>query len=116
MRLAVDARTREQLVQALLGLTETEIENALAKAAIALRGIGPAAVPLVLEEKRGVIRRSGALAYTHPEPADHLGGYAHLRAPAAGGGGHLHPRGAGLRRRAVQGPAAGGAARHAART
>ncbi|HEX2324842.1 MAG TPA: AAA family ATPase, partial [Chloroflexota bacterium] len=79
VRLAVDTPTREQLVQALLGLTETEIENALAKAAISLRGIGPAAVPLVLEEKRGVIRRSGALAYTHPEPADHLGGYAHLR-------------------------------------
>ena len=41
----VDARTREQLVQALLGLTETEIENALAKAAITLRGIGADAHP-----------------------------------------------------------------------
>ncbi|MCC7368800.1 MAG: AAA family ATPase [Chloroflexi bacterium] len=79
VRLAVDARTREQLAQALLGLTETEIENALAKAAIARRGIGPEAVPLILDEKRAVIRRSGALAYSHPEPADHLGGYANLR-------------------------------------
>ncbi len=77
--LAVDARTREQLVQALLGLTETEIENALAKAAITQRGIGPDALPLILDEKRSVIRQSGALTYTHPEPADHLGGYAHLR-------------------------------------
>jgi hypothetical protein len=80
VRLDVDARTRDQLVQALLGLTEAEIENALAKAAITLRGIGPAAIPVILDEKRAVIRRSGALAYSHPEPPDHLGGYANLRA------------------------------------
>lgn len=79
VQLAVDPPTRERLAQALLGLTETEIENALAKAAITQRGIGPAAVPLVLEEKRALIRRSGALAYSHPEPVDHLGGYANLR-------------------------------------
>jgi hypothetical protein len=79
VRIEADARTRGQLVQALLGLTASEIENALAKAAITFRGIGPEAVPLVLDEKRSVIRQSGALTYTHPEPADHLGGYAHLR-------------------------------------
>jgi hypothetical protein len=79
VRLAVDGRTREQLVQALLGLTEAEIENALAKAAITFRGIDSHALPLILAEKRGVIRRSGALSYSHPEPPDHLGGYAHLR-------------------------------------
>jgi MoxR-like ATPase len=79
LRLAVDERTHEQLVQALLGLTESEIENALAKATIAQRGIGPEALPLILDEKRSAIRQSGALTYSHPEPADHLGGYAHLR-------------------------------------
>src|SRR5579862_6277161 len=79
VRLEVDERTRAQLVQALLGLTEAEIENALAKAAITFRGIVPAAIPLILDEKRGVIRRSGALTYAHPEPIDHLGGYANLR-------------------------------------
>ena len=79
IRTAIDAAAREQLVGALLGLTEAEIENALAKAAIAGRGIGPAALPIILDEKRGAIRGSGALAYSHPEPADHLGGYAHLR-------------------------------------
>lgn len=79
VRLAVDAPAREQLVQALLGLTESEIENALAKAAISQRGIGPEAVPLILDEKRSVIRQSGALTYSHPEPVDHLGGYANLR-------------------------------------
>ncbi|HLG72574.1 MAG TPA: AAA family ATPase [Chloroflexota bacterium] len=79
IRLQVDGETREHLVQALLGLTETEIENALAKAAITFRGVGPDAIPLILEEKRAVIRQSGALTYSHPEPADHLGGYANLR-------------------------------------
>lgn len=79
VRLQMDGRTSEQLVQALLGLTESEIENALAKAAIAHRGIGPDALPLILDEKRSVIRQSGALTYSHPEPADHLGGYANLR-------------------------------------
>lgn len=80
VRLQVDERTREQLVQALLGLTEAEIENAIAKAAIAGRGIGPAAIPLILDEKRDVIRQSGALTYSHPESVDHLGGYANVRA------------------------------------
>jgi len=79
VQLQVDERTQEQLVQALLGLTETEIENALAKAAITFRGIVPEAIPLILEEKRDVIRQSGALTYSHPEPVDHLGGYANLR-------------------------------------
>lgn len=79
VRLVVGDQTREQLVSALLGLTETEIENALAKAAIAHRGIGPAALGLILDEKRSMIRQSGALTYSHPEPAEHLGGYAHLR-------------------------------------
>jgi hypothetical protein len=79
VRLSVDDRTKDQLVQALLGLTESEIENALAKATITHRGIGPEVLPLILDEKRCVIRQSGALTYSHPEPADHLGGYAHLR-------------------------------------
>src|SRR5216684_2024934 len=79
VRLEVNAHTREQLVSALLGLTETEIENALAKAAITRRGIDTDAIPLILDEKRTVIRQTGALTYSHPESADHLGGYAHLR-------------------------------------
>ncbi|HLI50740.1 MAG TPA: AAA family ATPase, partial [Thermomicrobiaceae bacterium] len=79
VHLAVDEPVRDQLTQALLGLTESEIENAIAKAAITHRGIRQDALPLILDEKRSVIRRSGALSYSHPEPADHLGGYPHLR-------------------------------------
>jgi hypothetical protein len=51
----------------------------VAKAAFTLGGISASALPLVLDEKRSVIRQSGSLTYSHPEPADHLGGYAHLR-------------------------------------
>jgi SpoVK/Ycf46/Vps4 family AAA+-type ATPase len=79
VQLTVDDHTRAQLVQALLGLTETEIENALAKSCIARRGIDPQAIPLILDEKRSVIRQSGALTYTHPASVDDLGGYPHLR-------------------------------------
>jgi len=79
VHLAVDESTRAHLVQALLGLTETEIENALAKSAIARRGIDAEAIPLILEEKRSVIRQSGALTYTHPASTGDLGGYPHLR-------------------------------------
>jgi hypothetical protein len=79
VRLEVGGDTREQLVQALLGLTAGGVENALARAAVTHRGIGPWSVPLILDEKRSAIRRSGALTYTHPEPAAHLGGYPHLR-------------------------------------
>lgn len=43
VRLTIDVPAREQLVGALLGLTEAEIENALAKVAIARRGIDPGA-------------------------------------------------------------------------
>lgn len=80
--LLIDAsqQTREQLVQALLGMTESEIENALAKAVIASNGINPASLDIILEEKKSVIRGTGALTYTHPEPANHLGGYRNLRA------------------------------------
>ena len=79
IQLALDDQTQIQLVQALLGLTETEIENALAKSAIARHGIDAEAIPLILEEKRSVIRQSGALTYTHPASVDDLGGYPHLR-------------------------------------
>lgn len=75
----VDGRTRDGLVQALLGLTETDIENVLAKAVIACGGLTAEALPIVLDEKKSVIKGTGALCYTHAEPETHLGGYKNLR-------------------------------------
>jgi len=77
--LQVDTKTREGLVQALLGLTETEIENALAKAVITGRGLGPDSIQLILDEKKDAIRQSGSLTYVHPEPLTSYGGYARHR-------------------------------------
>lgn len=77
--LKTDGATLDQLRLALLGLTEAEIENAIAKAAITHRGISAASIPLILDEKRAAIKQIGALTYSHPEPATSLGGYANLR-------------------------------------
>ena len=79
IKVEVDEQLREQLVQALLGLTETDIENVLAKAIIAGAGLTAEALPVILDEKKSVIKGTGALSYTHPEPASNLGGYHNLR-------------------------------------
>src|SRR6266542_1995352 len=69
VRVEVDERLREQLVQALLGLTVTDIENVLAKAIISGSGLTADALPVILDEKKSVIKGTGALTYTHAEPA-----------------------------------------------
>ena len=102
VRLEVDGRTREQLVQALLGLTETEIENALAKAAITLRGIGPVvgAPHPGREAQRDPPERRPDL---HPPRAGRPPRRLRPPAPPAPGGGrHLHPGGPRLRGRAAR--------------
>lgn len=81
--LAIDGETERRLGEALLGLTIAEAEYALDEATIVHRGLGPAAVPTILEKKREVIARSGALTYIPPQPPDRLGGYAELRRLAA---------------------------------
>ncbi|HMX27588.1 MAG TPA: AAA family ATPase [Blastocatellia bacterium] len=75
----LEERAQEQLVQALLGLTETDIENVLAKAIICGTGLSANALPVILEEKQSVIKGTGALTYTHAVPTAHLGGYPNLR-------------------------------------
>ena len=51
----------------------------LAKAIIAGAGLTEEALPVILDEKKSVIKGTGALSYTHPEPASNLGGYHNLR-------------------------------------
>jgi hypothetical protein len=77
--LAIDAATGRRIREALLGLTIAEAEYALDEATIVHRGLGPGAVPTILEKKREVVASSGALTYIPPQPADALGGYAELR-------------------------------------
>jgi AAA+ superfamily predicted ATPase len=75
----LDQNARANLVQALLGLTITEMENVLAKAAARDRGFGTNTAPLVLNEKRDLIRKSGALTFTPALPIEHVGGYLPIR-------------------------------------
>jgi hypothetical protein len=75
----LDADARANLIQALLGLTAMEMENMLAKAAVRERGFGPETARLVLDEKRALIRRTGALSFTPAIPIKHIGGYLPIR-------------------------------------
>ena len=75
----LDAAGQETLVQALLGLTVQEQETVLAKAVVRQRSLGSESARLVLDEKRDLVRRIGALTFTPPgRPAD-MGGYAPIR-------------------------------------
>ena len=76
---SVTEETRGNLVQALLGLTNDEISNVIAKATISCQGLTENALSIILDEKKKVIRGSSALTYVHPEPANSLGGYQSLR-------------------------------------
>jgi hypothetical protein len=76
---SVTDETLVNLVQALLGLTNDEISNVIAKATISCQGLTENALSIILDEKKKVIRGSSALTYVHPEPANSLGGYGHLR-------------------------------------
>ncbi len=75
----LDQDGRANLVQALLGLTATEMENVLAKAAVRDRGFGKRTAALVLDEKRDLIRKTGALTFTPAIPIDQVGGYEPIR-------------------------------------
>jgi AAA+ superfamily predicted ATPase len=75
----LDQDARANLIQALLGLTVTEMENVLAKAAVRNRGFGTDTGRLVLDEKRDLIRKTGALTFSPPIPIEQVGGYQPIR-------------------------------------
>jgi hypothetical protein len=81
-RAVVELRREDvnDLVQAALGLTLSEAENAFAKAIARDGRLSKADVPVVLEEKRQVIRKSGLLEY-YPtdESLANVGGLASLK-------------------------------------
>jgi hypothetical protein len=71
----------EQLINAALGLTLAEAESAFAKAIAADGRLSREDIPLVLEEKRQVIRKSGLLEYFAADQGlAHVGGLASLKA------------------------------------
>ena len=62
--IALDRRQRARLVQACLGLTESEASNAIAKAIVQTGGrLDGAAIEAVMAEKQQIIRKSGLLEF-----------------------------------------------------
>ncbi|MDH7570640.1 MAG: AAA family ATPase [Armatimonadota bacterium] len=77
----LDRGARERLLSAAQGLTASEMENALARAVIARQALDADTIPLILSEKKQIIRKSGVLEYFAPEEefAD-IGGLDALKA------------------------------------
>ncbi len=66
---------RERLLKASQGLTLDEVRSALSKSVVAHTSIGETTIPLMLEEKKQIIRKSGMLEYFSPEETFHqIGG------------------------------------------
>ncbi len=75
-QVALDKRQRTRLVQACLGLTETEAGNAIAKAVVQANGaLDGRAIEAVTAEKQQIIRKSGLLEfYDNNERMEDVGG------------------------------------------
>ncbi|MFN8439265.1 MAG: AAA family ATPase [Caldilineaceae bacterium] len=81
VEVSLDKRQRGKLVQACLGLTMTEAENALAKAIIqANNRLDGDAIEAVTAEKKQIIRKSGLLEfYDSGEQMNNIGGLTTLK-------------------------------------
>lgn len=71
---------RERLLKASQGLTIDEMQSALSKAFVTHQKLGEATIPLMLAEKKQIIRKSEVLEYFSPEETfDEIGGVQHLK-------------------------------------
>jgi SpoVK/Ycf46/Vps4 family AAA+-type ATPase len=71
---------RERLLKASQGLTIDEMKSVLSKAFVAHQKLGEATIPLMLEEKKQIIRKSGVLEYYSPEETfAEIGGVRQLK-------------------------------------
>ncbi|MDD5669078.1 MAG: AAA family ATPase [Candidatus Omnitrophica bacterium] len=67
--------TREKLLNAAMGLTINEAENAFARSIVVDKSLGPEDIEKILDEKKQVIRKSGLLEYyDSTELLDNVGG------------------------------------------
>lgn len=71
----------EALARAAVGLTQSEIENCLAKSLVKNRGISDEDVSSMLDEKKQIIRKSGILEYVSTEDLrlEQIGGLDNLK-------------------------------------
>ena len=71
---------RERLLKASQGLTLDEMQSVLNKAFVAHQKLGEATIPLMLAEKKQIIRKSEVLEYYAPEETfAEIGGVAYLK-------------------------------------
>lgn len=76
----LDPVTREAMVKALLGLTYTEAENVLSRALVTDRRLDASDLPLIIQEKEQIIKKSGILEfYPLRESLDEVGGLNELK-------------------------------------
>jgi ATP-dependent 26S proteasome regulatory subunit len=75
---------RDQVIQAMLGLTETEARNTLSAAVVTTLELGPCVIPIIVKEKAQIIRKSGILEfYDTSITMNEVGGLQHLKEYAA---------------------------------
>ncbi len=80
IKVDISADTREKLINAALGLTVNEVENAFARAIVADNAFDARDIDLVLEEKKQIIRKTGLLDYFHTdESINSVGGLDSLK-------------------------------------
>ena len=80
LNVKIDVKGREQIVNALLGLTLSEAENVLAKTLVQNRGLDGKSLEVINAEKKQIIRKSGLLEfYDAEEKMDSVGGLDALK-------------------------------------
>lgn len=78
--IGLDAAGKEQILQAAQGLTLVEAESVFAKAIVANSRLDPRDIPIILSEKKQIIRKSGLLEYFSPdEGMEDVGGLNDLK-------------------------------------
>lgn len=80
----LSADDKDRVVRALQGLTAIEANNVLSLAAVTNCGLDAEAVPIILNEKRTIVKKSGTLEYYDTDVTqDDIGGLANLKAYTA---------------------------------
>lgn len=80
IRINADDAVREQLVHAALGLSMAEAENAFARAMVNDGTLGQQDVPVILDEKAQIVRKSGLLEFMDSDiDLDDVGGLNNMK-------------------------------------
>jgi len=80
IRINMDPALLERVVKSCLGLTASEAENVLAKALVSDKSFSVEDLPLIINEKKQIIRKSGILEYFElDETMEHVGGLDELK-------------------------------------